>query len=79
MQHIEEEDRTQSAEEDEWEYYKIHNITGDNTGRKEKDFYTTALLVNEGPMKFIVNNRSPITLTPQDSFNPTTGLNHLRS
>ena len=52
---------TSSAEEDKWEYDKIQRI--DSTKQK-KSFYNATLLVNNVPIKFIIDSGSPVTLIP---------------
>ena len=44
---------TFSAEEDNWDYEKIQRI--ENTKQK-KDFYNATLLVNNVPIKFIIDS-----------------------
>ena len=58
VQHIEA--NTSSAEEDNWDYNKIQKI---NTNKEKKDFYEAKLLVNEVPIKFIIDSGSPVTLS----------------
>ena len=38
----------------------------------QKVFYNTTLLVNERPIKFIIDSGSPVTLIPNCLFNKTT-------
>ena len=50
---------TSSAEEDNWDYDKIQRI---NENKQKKDFYNATLLVNNVPIKFIIDSGSPVTL-----------------
>ena len=53
------EKKTSSAEEDNWDYDKIQRI---NENKQKKDFYNATLLVNNVPIKFIIDSGSPVTL-----------------
>ena len=57
-----------SAEEDNWEYYKIQS----SNNKKKGDFIYVTLLVNNVPIKFIIDSGSPATLTSQRLSNNIT-------
>ena len=57
---------TSSAEEDNWDYNRIPRI---NDKEQKKDFYNATLLVNNVPIKFIIDSGSPVTLIPECLFN----------
>ena len=61
-----------SAEEDNWDYNTIQKING----KDPKAFYDTTLLVNEGPINFIIDSGLPVTLIPNCLFNELTKGNH---
>ena len=70
-------DRTISlAEEDYWEYDRIQKR--DNTKQK-KGFYNATLLVNNVPIKFIINSGSPVTLIPECLFSKLTPIETLKA
>ena len=50
---------TSSAEEDNWAYNRIQRI---NDNKQKKDFYNATLLVNNVPIKFIIDSGSPFLL-----------------
>ena len=50
IQHIER--QSTSAEEDNWDYNKIQKINGND----KKVIYNTTLLVNERPIKFVIDS-----------------------
>ena len=54
-----------SSDEDNWDYNEIQSINN----KKERDCFHATLLVNDVPIKFIIDSGSPITLTPQRRFN----------
>ena len=78
MNHIADEE-TESADEDDWTPDKIHskqqkmNSMGP-TNKNEIPFYTRTLLVNNRPIKFIVDTGSPVTLIPKLKFNKITAI-----
>ena len=53
---------TSSAEEDNWDYNRIQRT---NDKEQKKDFYNATLLVNNVPIKFIIDSGSPVTLIPE--------------
>ena len=68
-----------SADEDEWTPDRIHSIQQkiNSLGIGSKNgppFYTKTLLVNNRPIKFIVDTGSPITLIPKSKFNNITTM-----
>ena len=66
-------EETESANEDDWIPDKIHskqqkiNSMG-TTNKNGIPFYTRTLLVNNRPIKFIVDTGSPVTLIPKLKF-----------
>ena len=48
-------------------------------GNDQKIFYNTTLLVNERPIKFIIDSGSPVTLIPKCLKSKTTGLKPLNT
>ena len=79
INHIADEE-AESADEDDWIPDKIHliqqkiNSVG-TTNKNGNPFYTKTLLVNNRPIKFIVDTGSPVTLIPKLKFNRTTEIN----
>ena len=67
---------TSSAEEDNWDYEKIQRI--ENTKQK-KGFYNATLLVNNVPIKFIIDSGSPVTLIPECLFSKITPIEPLKT
>ena len=67
---------TSSAEEDDWDYDKIQRI---NDNKQKKDFYNATLLVNNVPIKFIIDSGSPATLIPECLFNDITTIKPLKT
>ena len=67
---------TSSAEEDNWNYEKIQRI--ENTKQK-KGFYNATLLVNNVPIKFIIDSGSPVTLIPECLFSKITPIEPLKT
>ena len=59
VQYIE---KTTSSAEDNWDYNRILRI---NDNKQKKDFYNATLLVNNVPIKFIIDSGSPVTLIPE--------------
>ena len=64
IQHVDK--TTSSAEEDDWDYDKIQ---GTNNSKKKNDYIYVTLLVNNAPIKFIIDSGSPVTLIPKCLFN----------
>ena len=78
MNHIADEE-AENADEDVWTLDKIHSIQQkiNSMGAKNKNgipFYTRTLLVNNRPIKFIVDTGSPVTLIPKLKFNKITAV-----
>ena len=78
INHIADEE-AESADEDDWTPDKINSIQQktNSMGAKNKNgipFYTRTLLVNNRPIKFIVNTGSPVTLIPKSKFNEITAV-----
>ena len=77
MKHIYPESEATSAEEDDWSPNKRHFITitvhsTKQTTRDGQPFFTTAALVNNCPIKFIIDSGSPVTLLTKQMFNKIT-------
>ena len=77
INHITEE--ADSADEDDWTLDRIHSIQQKihslaTNYRKGPPFYTVTLLVNNRPIKFIIDTGSPVTLIPKSKFNKETTL-----
>ena len=78
VNHIADEE-TESANEDDWIPEKIHSIqqkinSMGTTNKNGIPFYTRTLLVNNRPIKFIVDTDSPVTLIPKLKFNRITDI-----
>ena len=72
-------DEADSADEVEWTPDRIHSIQQKinslgNGSKNGPPFYTKTLLVNNRPIKFIVDTGSPITLIPKSKFNKITTM-----
>ena len=65
-----------SSEEDNWDYNKIQRI---NNNKKNGEYLHTTLLVNNAPIKFIIDSGSPISLIPQRLFNKITEVEELKT
>ena len=65
-----------SAEEDNWDYNKIQRI---NNNKKNGEYLHATLLVNNAPIKFILDSGSPVTLIPQRLFNKYTEVEELKT
>ena len=68
-----------SADEDDWIPDKIHSIQENINSMRAKSkngipFCTRTLLVNNRPIKFIVDTGSPVTLIPKTRFNKITTI-----
>ena len=66
-----------SADEDEWTPDKIYSIQQKHNSmgtrcKNRPPFYTKTLLVNNRPIKFIVDTGSPVMLIPKIKFNNIT-------
>ena len=64
-----------SAEEDNWDYNKIQSVNN----KKGEIFFLAKLLVNDVPIKFIIDSKSPVTLLPQRLFNDTAEVTKLNT
>ena len=67
---------TSSAEEDNWDYNRFQRM---NDNKQKKDFYNAMLLVNNVPIKFIIDSGSPVTLIPECLFNDITTIKPLKT
>ena len=74
IQHVDK--ASSSVDEDNWDYNKIQSV---NNNKKGKDFFHTTLLVNDVPIKFIVDSGSPVTIIPQRLFNYTSEVTKLNT
>ena len=84
IKQIHPESEATSAEEDEWTPNKIHLITKiiHSTKQKASDgqpFITKTALVNNRPIKFIIDSGSPVTLIPKQAFNQITPMRPLQT
>ena len=73
IQHVDK--ASSSAEEDNWDNNKIQSINN----KKKGDYFHVTLLVNNAPIKFIVDSGSPVTLIPQRLFNEITKVEKLET
>ena len=74
IQHVDK--TTSSAEEDNWDYDKIQRI---NNSKKKNDYTYVILLVNNAPIKFIIDSVSPVTLIPKGLFNEITKVEKMNN
>ena len=74
IQHVDK--TTSSAEEDNWDYDKIQRI---NNSKKKNDYIYVTLLVNNAPIKFIIDSGSPVTLIPKRLFNEITKVEKMNN
>ena len=79
IKHIQQDSEATSAEEANWTPKKIHSInkTVHSTKQRSKDgqpFFTVTVLVNNRPIKFIIDSGSPVTLIPKQKFNGNTTI-----
>ena len=84
IKHIHPESEATSAEEDEWTPNKIHLITKTIHSTKQtasdgQTFITKTALVNNRPIKFIIDSGSPVTLIPKQMFNRITTMRPLQT
>ena len=77
--HIAEEEETHSADKDDWTpdrmnliQPKIHSLATNN--KNGPPFYMKTVLVNNRPIKLIIDTGSPVTLIPKSKFNKVTTL-----
>ena len=66
-----------SAEEDDWSPNTIHSVNQKvhstrQTKRNGPEFFTLTALVNNRPIKFVIDSGSPVTLIPKSQFNKIT-------
>ena len=73
VQYIE---KTTSSAEDNWDYNRIQRI---NDNKQKKIFYNATQLVNNVPIKFIIENGSPVTLIPECLFTDITTIKPLKT
>ena len=71
-------DEASSAEEDDWSPNTIHSVNqmvhSIRQTKNGPEFFTLTALVNNRPIKFIIDSGSPVTLIPKSQFNSTTPL-----
>ena len=72
-------DEASSAEEDDLSPNTIHSVyqmvhSTRQTMKNGPEFFTLTALVNNRPIKFIIDSGSPVTLIPKSQFNSTTPL-----
>ena len=73
------EEETNSADEHDWTSDRIHSIQPKiqsltKSAKNGPPFYMTTVLVNNRPIKFIMDTSSPVTLIPKSKFNKVTTL-----
>ena len=73
------EEETSSANEDDWTPNTIHSVkqkihSTRSVNSKGPDFFTITALVNNRPIKVIIDSGSPVTLRPRSLFNNITQL-----
>ena len=78
------EQETSSSEEDEWSPNTVHCINQKihstrQVNKDGPDFFTLTALVNNRPIKFIIDSGSPVTLIPKSLFNGITPLKPLKT
>ena len=64
-----------SAEENNWDYDKIQSVNN----KKKDDYIYLLLLVNNEPIKFIIDSGSPVTLIPQRLFDNITKVEKMNT
>ena len=79
IKHIQQDSEATSVEEDNWTPNKIHSInnTVHSTRQISKDgkpFFTVTVLVNNRPIKYIIDSGSPVTLKPEQKINGITTI-----
>ena len=77
-------EETSSAEEDEWAPDTFHSIkqkihSTQSTSISGPEFFTLTALVNNRPIKFIIDSGSPVTLIPKSLFKNITPLQPLET
>ena len=83
VNHIMEEE-TSSANEDDWTPNTIHSVkqkihSTRSINSNGPDFFTITALVNNRPIKFIIDSGSPVTIIPKSLFNNITKLHPLKT
>ena len=78
------EEETSSAKEDDWTPNTIHSVkqkihSTRSINSNGPDFFTITALVNNRPIKFIIDSGSPVTLIPKSLFNNITQLHPLKT
>ena len=78
------EEETSSANEDYWTPNTIHSVkqkihSTRSINSNGPDFFTITALVNNRPIKFIIDSGSPVTLIPKSLFNNITQLHPLKT
>ena len=78
------EEETSSANEDDWTPNTIHSVkqkihSTRSINSNGPDFFTITALVNNRPIKFIIDSGSPVTLIPKSLFNNITQLHPLKT
>ena len=78
INHIQD-DEASSAEDDDWSPNTIHSVNQKvhathQTKKNGPEFFTITALVNNRPVKFIIDSGSPVTLIPKSQFNGITPL-----
>ena len=63
------------AEKDNWVHNKIQSINNNN--KKKGEFFHATLLVNDVPLKFMIDSGSQVTLIPQRFFNDNSEVTKL--
>ena len=78
------EGETTSAVEDDWTPNTIHSVkqkihSTRPTNNNGPEFFTVTALVNNRPIKFIIDSGSPVTLMSKSKFNKITSLRPLET
>ena len=78
------EEETSSANEDDWTLNTIHSVkqkihSTRSVNSNGPDFFTITALVNNRPIKIIIDRGSPVTLIPRSIFNNITQLHPLKT
>ena len=79
IKHIQQDSEATSAEEDNWTPNKIHSINKTihstiQISKHGQPFFTATVLVNNRPIKFIIDSGSPVTIIPKQKFNGITTI-----
>ena len=78
------EGETSSAGEDDWTPNTIHSVkqkkhSTRSTNNNGPEFFTVTALLNNRPIKFIIDSGSPVTLISKSQFNKVTPLRPLET